>query len=66
MAGCQISLGSVVLQVVYGNGLVRVVFVSACVRMGHVRVEFFQSVRVTSRVSVNVFFTTLNPNPTLT
>ena len=41
-------------------------FVSTCVRTGRVRVEFFQPVRVTGRVSVGVFFVTLNPNPTLT
>ena len=62
VAGCRISLGSVVLQVVYGNGLLRVVFVSISVRTGRVRVEFFQPVCVTGHVSVGVFFATLNPN----
>ena len=29
-------------------------------------VEFFQPIRVGGQVSVGIFFTTLNPNPTLT
>ena len=63
--GCQVSSESVVSQVVYGNGLVQVVFVSTRVRTGRVRVEFFQPDRVTGDASVGIFFATLNPNPTL-
>ena len=66
MAGYWVSLGSVVSQVVYGNGLVRVIFVSTRVKTGRVMVEFFQPVYVTGRVSVGIFFATLNPNLTLT
>ena len=66
VADCRVSLGSVMSQVVYRNKLVQVMFVSTCVRTGRVRVEFFQPIRVTGRVSVGVFFATLDPNPTLT
>ena len=64
--GLQVSLGLVMSNVAYGNGLVRVVFMSTRVRTGHVSVEFFQLFHVTGRVNVSVFFATLNPNPTLT
>ena len=66
VVGCRASLGSMMSHIVYGNRLVRVVFVSTLVKTGRVRVEFFQPVRVTGRVSVDVFFVTLNPNPILT
>ena len=66
VAGCRVNLGSVVSQAIYGNMLVRVVFVLTRVRTSLVRVEFFQPIRVMGHVSVGVFFTTLNPNPTLT
>ena len=64
--GLRVSLGLIMSRVVYRNGLVQVVFVLIHVKMGRVRVEFFQLVCVTGRVSVGIFFTTLNPNPTLT
>ena len=66
VAGCWVSLGSVVSQVVYGNDLVQVVFMSTSFMTSRVRVEFFQPVRVTGWVSVSIFFATLNPNPILT
>ena len=68
LVSCElwVSLGLVVSQVIYENGLVRVIFVSTRVRTGHVRVEFFQLIRVAGRVSIGVFFITLNPNSTLT
>ena len=56
----RVSLGLVVSQVVYGNRLVWVVFVSTHVRTGCVRVMFSQLIRVIGRVSVGIFFTTLN------
>ena len=56
VANCRVSLGSIVSQVIYGNGLVRLVFMSTRVRTGRVRVEFFQPVRVMGRVSVGIFF----------
>ena len=65
MAGCQVILGLFMSHVVYGNGLVQVMFVSTRIRTGCVRVEFFQPICVIGHVSVNVFFATLNPNLTL-
>ena len=44
----------------------RVVLVSTRVIAGHVRVGFFQPVRVIGLVSVRVFFVILTINPTLT
>ena len=62
----RVILGLVVSHVVYGNELARVGLVSTRVSTGRVRVEFFQPVRVTGRVSVGIFFTILNPNPART
>ena len=42
-------------QVIYGNELVWVVFVSTRVRTGRVRVLFSQPIRVMGRVSVDIF-----------
>ena len=62
-AGCGSKTGYVSIA---DYGQFQVVFLSTCVRAGRVRVEFFQPVRVTCRVSVRVFFTILTLNPTLT
>ena len=62
----RVILGLVMQHVVYENRLVRVRLVSTRVRTGQVRVEFFQPVRVVSRVNVNIFFTILNSNLTRT
>ena len=53
-------------QVVYRNELVQVVFVLTRITIGHIRIQFYQPVRVTGRASVGAFFVTLNPNPILT
>ena len=59
-----IILGFVMSHIAYENELVRVGFVLTRVKMGRVRVEFFQPVRVVGRVNVDIFFVTLNLNPT--
>ena len=66
MADCRVSGRSVVSQVVYGNRLVQVVFVSTIIRTGRVMIELFQPVCVTGRVNIDIFFITLNSNLTLT
>ena len=62
-AGCGLKAGCVSIM---GWGQFQVVFVSTRVRVGRVKVGFFQPIRVTGRVSVRLFFTILTLNPTLT